>query len=75
MRRFTRSGVSHPAYLALVELGKAVKTDLPLHGLFAQKSFKFASLFAQCPNFSHENLCIPLETNARQISIKCCNFV
>ena len=26
LRRFTRSGVSHPTYLALVELGKAVKT-------------------------------------------------
>lgn len=26
LRRFTRSGVSHPTYLAFVELGKAVKT-------------------------------------------------
>ena len=30
LRRFTRNNVQHPTYQALIELGKAVKTDLPV---------------------------------------------
>jgi TnpA family transposase len=37
--RFTRANVSHPAYKALTELGKAIKTISPCRYLASEPSF------------------------------------